>query len=210
MRAALLAIALVCGLAGCLRSTQFTCDLDGDCTGGRCEPTGFCSFADPACTSGSRYGELSGSLSNTCVAESSPDAGAEPDALPACAAGYDPLPGAPNRYRVTEAPASWFANRGNCNGDGGYLAIPNDLAELTAIVARVNPAQPIWVGLTDQANENTFVTVLGAPATFLPWDAGEPNDLPGAADCVRATPGVKLADDRCSTLYRAVCECGPP
>jgi hypothetical protein len=77
-------------------------------------------------------------------------------------------------------------------------------------VTRAGGITAIWVGLTDLATENTFLTVLGAPAPFLPWDTGEPNGNPAPADCVRATTTFETADDRCTTEYDAVCECGPP
>ncbi|MEO8700038.1 MAG: C-type lectin domain-containing protein [Kofleriaceae bacterium] len=208
MRALLVVVVLA---SGCLRSTQFTCELDGDCGSGRCETNGFCSFADASCASGNRFGELSGSLANTCVDEVPADAGldAPPDA-PACPADYQAIAGAPNLYRLTATAASWQNRRDNCTDEGTYLAIPNDLAELTALVTLAAPATPIWVGVSDEATENTFVTVLGAPQTFLPFAPGEPNDQPGAADCLRATSAFQFADDRCSAAYRAICECGPP
>lgn len=60
---ALLAVALVgCGEA------VFQCSNGSDCTGGFCEPNGYCSFDDPACPSGRRYGEFAGDgLANTCT-----------------------------------------------------------------------------------------------------------------------------------------------
>ena len=65
-RAALVAIAV---LAGCVTpASSFQCDLPEDCTvGGFCESTGYCSFPDPSCDSGRRYGDASGDLSNQCV-----------------------------------------------------------------------------------------------------------------------------------------------
>ena len=39
---------------------------------GTCEPTGYCSFPDPFCPSGRRYGQLSGALSGHCVDEGPP------------------------------------------------------------------------------------------------------------------------------------------
>lgn len=65
MRAFLFAILL----GGCVTpAATFTCETAADCPGGRCEPDGFCSFADAGCDSGSRYGDGAGDLSNTCVA----------------------------------------------------------------------------------------------------------------------------------------------
>lgn len=61
--AAALSLLLACGGHG-----VFACDDDASCTNGRCEPTGFCSFPDPTCPSGRRYGSLSGDgLAEQCV-----------------------------------------------------------------------------------------------------------------------------------------------
>ena len=70
MRATLVGVAaaLVATTVGCLRSVAFHCDTGADCgTGGVCEPVGYCSFADPDCGNGRRYGELAGDLANQCV-----------------------------------------------------------------------------------------------------------------------------------------------
>jgi hypothetical protein len=64
----------------------FNCTSDQQCSGaggaGTCQPNGFCSFADGACTSGQRYGDLSGGLSNVCVGDEPPDAAVVVDAKP--------------------------------------------------------------------------------------------------------------------------------
>lgn len=47
---------------------SFLCSNDQQCgAGGACEPTGFCSFADPGCASGRRYDAHAGALSEICV-----------------------------------------------------------------------------------------------------------------------------------------------
>lgn len=53
----------------CADSEVFNCQNATDCGGdGTCEPSGFCSFPDPACPSGRRYGDLAGTgLANKCV-----------------------------------------------------------------------------------------------------------------------------------------------
>jgi hypothetical protein len=53
-------------LEGC-GAAAFNCATDEVCDGGQCEPTGHCSFFDPTCASGRRYGEHSGGLSGECV-----------------------------------------------------------------------------------------------------------------------------------------------
>ncbi len=54
-------------------ASEFACKSDPECTGaadGRCEATGFCSFADEGCgVGGRRYGELGGPLAGKCVGD---------------------------------------------------------------------------------------------------------------------------------------------
>ena len=62
----------------------FTCAENTQCgAGGTCSD-GFCSFPDPDCDSGLRYGDLSGPLSGQCVGADMPmpDAGDMPDSPP--------------------------------------------------------------------------------------------------------------------------------
>lgn len=75
MRIALLACCALAACTGapdvvrCSRSSQ--CTLDGKA--GRCEATGLCSFADPACATGQRYSErFAGDASGTCVPKEVP------------------------------------------------------------------------------------------------------------------------------------------
>jgi hypothetical protein len=66
----------------------------------------------------------------------------------------------------------------------------------------------IWVGVDDLATEGTFLTVLGMPATFLPWAAGQPDNKPPGEDCVHASSATQLySDERCGLSARSVCEC---
>ena len=71
------------GLAGaCRASGVFSCDRDDQCrlggSTGRCEVSGYCSFADGRCASGSRYDEYSGEgLAGECVASADVDAGGD-------------------------------------------------------------------------------------------------------------------------------------
>src|SRR5947207_2492920 len=68
---------LVVGITACSPyggGGAFHCELDAQCAGvgpgARCEMTsGFCSFSDPECGSGQRYGSSSGGLSGVCVGD---------------------------------------------------------------------------------------------------------------------------------------------
>lgn len=69
-------------LHGC-GAAEFTCEADVQCMGqgsGVCQPDGHCSFPDPECPSGQRYGEHSGASSGQCVGQGggSSTSGGEP------------------------------------------------------------------------------------------------------------------------------------
>ncbi len=74
------AVVAMVGAGGCLRATEQACVTDEQCSGGRCESDGRCSFSDPACPSGWRYGDGAGDMSGVCVGGSGgPDAADGPD-----------------------------------------------------------------------------------------------------------------------------------
>lgn len=211
---------------GCLRSTQYRCATNDQCGAeGQCEATSFCSFPDGACTDGRRYGEYSGDLAGKCVGEVAMTDGGVQDMstttdVPtnACPGSYSTIAGVTNRrYRVIGNAAAFATQKAACAADGSntYLAIPDDQAELTAILNAANTFR-IWVGIEDVGDNDMFVTVKGAPfpASNPLWDQGEPDDNPfsggGAANCaVASNQGDDLADDRCAATYAAVCECEP-
>lgn len=68
-------LAVIVGLAGawaCGSAGAFACEDDAQCAGtgvtGTCEPSGYCSFADPTCESGRRYGARApADLAEACV-----------------------------------------------------------------------------------------------------------------------------------------------
>ena len=209
---------------GCLRSTEFKCQTADQCsaTDGACETNGYCSFPDSMCSSGRRYGEFSGSLSNKCVGDEMPlidgSMGDTPmgDVPPGNCAGYTTLSGAgANRYKLTMNAAQWSTQRDRCAADGSnaYLAIPDNQGELQAI-ATLGAGARTWVGIEDMAAEGSYVTVKGAAATYLPWDAAnnEPDNGGGMGgqDCVTALmASPNIATDACATSFPAVCECEP-
>jgi hypothetical protein len=235
-------LALSCFVAstGCsIRPGAFACETDTDCTRGGeqgvCESVGHCSFADPDCASGRRFGDLSGSQSGQCVGDppidggldgptASSDAGtnddaavtdapttdaATPDAPTGCPPGYEALPGIPTHFYRRLGVAGWTNQRTVCGSEPAnvYLAIPDDQAELDAIIALA--AADVWVGISDASSEGVFVTVLGTPATFLPFAQGEP-DNQGNQDCVRARAATAQYETaNCGLQSIAVCECDP-
>lgn len=226
------AIALWCALtlAGCLRTTEFHCSTDSSCGGGGvCETSGFCSIIDGMCSSGRRYTDGAGSMSGTCTGggmmqtdandSGSTDTQVATDTMPdtpvaVCPSGYATLAGGNpgHMYKVLTTGANWGNQDNQCQLTTvkAHLAVPDDLAELTALDTAA-PAGRYWIGLTDSATEMTFLTVLGAAAVYLPWEAGAPNDGGPGEDCVESAHSAahEINDQRCSTSQPAVCECAP-
>lgn len=222
-RLATIAIVLGAG-ASCIKPGVFECEVDSQCArgdvAGTCEPTGACSFPDSRCSSGKRYGSLSGAQSDRCVgADSEIDAGipdadrpiadAPPDA-PSCPASYMALAGGGTKlYRRIVEPAPWANQRATCRADGSrtQLAVPGDAAELQAISTLAGT--DAWIGIYDAPLEGNYITSYNEPATFLPWAESEPDNM-GNQDCVRALAGgVAIETQLCATASVAVCECIP-
>jgi hypothetical protein len=70
--AALLAALLAVAAAGCVPAGGFVCEDDEQCVAGggqgTCEAVGYCSFADPDCPGGRRFGDRARSdLAGACV-----------------------------------------------------------------------------------------------------------------------------------------------
>jgi len=218
VRAALITAMLA---SGCIKAAAFECTSDPQCTRagmqGSCEQVGFCSFPDATCASGRRFGDVSGSYTQQCVGDASDgthgfiDGGLEvPEGL-GCPFGYASLSGLPDHvYRRIGTTSSWQSQASACQADGPnvYLAVPDNATELAGILALAS--SNIWVGLDDLATENSFLTVLGSAATFLPWAAGQPDDSNGGSDCVMAlSESASYDDKRCNNGAIAVCECVP-
>lgn len=216
--------ALALALGACIKPGVFECEVDTQCehagVAGTCEPTGACSFPDSSCSSGKRYGSLSGAQSDRCVgADSEIDAGlpdaappiadASPDA-PSCPASYIALAGGGTKlYRLIVEPAPWANQRATCRADSGrtQLVVPGDAAELQAI--SMLAGGDAWIGIYDAPLEGSYITSYNEPATFLPWAESEPDNM-GNQDCVRALAGgLAIETQLCATASLAVCECVP-
>jgi Concanavalin A-like lectin/glucanases superfamily len=112
-----LAVVLTAALAGC-GARAFSCDEPQDCRDGGaqgiCQPEGVCSFPDPACESGQRYGEHSGASSGRCVPAAGTSGVAETHGVESNADGLDTSPG----ELSSVAPGS-SSTAVDTSGDGG-------------------------------------------------------------------------------------------
>lgn len=220
MRATAVLLVAAAASAGCLRTTEFRCLQDTECgTGGVCEPVGYCSVPSTACAgTGRAFSDSAGQgLSGECVLADNPgprpdaaaDAGADAaiDGPPeGCPDDFAAIAGSAHRYKRLAA-VSWDRAADDCkrSSSSAYLAIPDDLAELSNIVS-AGTAPPISLGIRQIGA--VFVTEKAMLATFLPWATGQP-DMRGGRDCALAVSATEIATDRCTDVRTAVCECEP-
>jgi len=73
---------------------------------------------------------------------------------------------------------TWHEAKAAVASLGGHLVIVDDAAENEFIRSTVL-ADYVWIGLTDEANEGTFVNVDGSTPSYLNWSSGEPNNNGG-------------------------------
>jgi len=137
-----------------------------------------------------------------------PDAAVDAAPAVACPAGYTRVAAAGrSAYRAAGA-GRWRAAEADCENDGpgAHLAVIDDTTE--ALVARILAGgEDVWVGVSDRVDDGVYRTVLGELATFLPWAAGEPNDL-GQEDCVELDGLDRTYNDsNCQLAKPYICEC---
>ena len=125
----------------------------------------------------------------------------------ACVTSYTTmLPNEPGeRYRLDMSQQIWSVAKANCEADGAYLAIPdnaNELADLWALSPTFT-----WLGETDQADGSTWITVLGTPATYFQWAAGQPDDTAPGQQCIETYGSGQMDDFFCNNGRQSICEC---
>ena len=80
-----------------------------------------------------------------------------------------------HRYFKSTTLKTWKEAAKIADSLGGYLAIPNTLAEQTFIATYVGSTFH-WLGLTDEKTEGTWLDVLGNIVSYFKWDAGQPDN----------------------------------
>lgn len=169
---------------------------------------------DGECPSGMICNTL---LSFTCVpihdggvdgTNDGPNSGPIDGPVTGCPSGYAAIAGSAHLYKAVSG-VSWDVAKMMCDlsSKAAYLAIPDDATELANLATLASP--PFWIGIDDQATLGDFVTQKGAPAVFLPWAPGEPDNGLPPQNCVDVVSATQIATDRCGNLQAAVCECEP-
>lgn len=137
----------------------------------------------------------------------------------ACPAGYAPIGGSANLYRVVETNATWTEAASDCNDDDDlspgrghtHLVVVGSAEEKAALTGQFSGNT--WVGLSDLASEGAFAWVTaeatgGFPVVGEqpPWDAGDP-DGGASENCVRFKNSFDFEDKPCGDANSYVCEC---
>lgn len=89
-------------------------------------------------------------------------------------------PGNGHHYYLL-ASTTWKASEAEAERLGGHLVTINDEAEHQWVWSTFSnwdgEARSLWIGLTDESTEATFVWISGEPVTYTRWPSGEPNNL---------------------------------
>jgi hypothetical protein len=103
-------------------------------------------------------------------------------------------------------PVSAYTARDSCASFGGQLVTIRS-AEEEAEVSDLLPGEYFWHGITDEAEEGSWVWSTGETATYTNWGPGEPNDCCGGQDCAHAGQDSTWDDVSCETTSLSyVCE----
>jgi hypothetical protein len=137
---------------------------------------------------------------------------AVPEDDPLCLHGWSRVGGSCMKV-FHEEPQTWSAAESVCEGYGGHLASIGSQAEQDMVEALVRSASvrtSTWIGLTDTAEEGTFVWSDGAPLLdFAKWakdQGGQPDNdagfdqcasYSGGEDCVVTAVGMGWWDTPC-------------
>ena len=183
-------------LAACefpTRSERYECVTNTDCESGRSCKDGYCVL-----------GADSDSGMETAI-DGAVDVAPDADLIKMqCeAAGYTFEAGPAGYYKSVANAASWTNAQTACKdvADSSHLIVLSTTAEVTYMATQLG-----WVGLSDRATENQFVTVTEEVGDQRPWASGQPDDG-GGEDCTQMKAGGQLDDDQCGNSHRYVCEC---
>jgi hypothetical protein len=149
--------------------------------------------------------------------DAAPDDAALSDAGPNCGADESELDG--NCYALIAMVSNFDTAFTACQGRGaGWRLVEVNSAAENELLATLIGATEAWLGADDRGAEGSWLwqsgvpfwsgDALGAPVAgeYASFVAGEPNDDPGSADCLRMIAGGGWRDVGCNASYAAVCE----
>uniref|UniRef100_W5MK57 C-type lectin domain-containing protein n=1 Tax=Lepisosteus oculatus TaxID=7918 RepID=W5MK57_LEPOC len=112
-------------------------------------------------------------------------------------------------YLFSTYKLSWNESRNLCRLTESDLVIVESRKEQEFLISNLKKDN-YWIGLTDTAEEGTFLWVDGSRDTRGFWDSGQPNDPNGNHDCVAIYPRSSSLnawnDIPCSASRSWICE----
>ena len=79
-------------------------------------------------------------------------------------------------YLLTDSAMNWSDAESYAQSLGGHLVTINDQGEQDWVLSTLSPFGHLWIGMTDAAEEGTWVWSSGEAATYTNWSSGEPNN----------------------------------
>ncbi|XP_041640153.1 C-type lectin domain family 10 member A-like isoform X2 [Cheilinus undulatus] len=114
-------------------------------------------------------------------------------------------------YFPSSVKKNWAKAREYCQTRGAELAIITSTEEMTFINSLYSSDQEVWIGLTDEGQEDQWKWVDGTSMTLAFWGKGQPNSHNGKnQDCVevwhRTTGTGDWNDESCTIAQKFICE----
>ncbi|HET7625544.1 MAG TPA: FG-GAP-like repeat-containing protein, partial [Verrucomicrobiae bacterium] len=108
-------------------------------------------------------------------------------------------------YTLTDSGMKWYDAETQARESGGHLVAINDLLENAFVNANFSGSGNVWLGLSDEAQHDTYVWSGGDPLIYTNWASGQPNNS-SSRDYVAMQSDGKWTDVAASANYRGVIE----
>lgn len=126
----------------------------------------------------------------------------------------DPATG--RTYEISQAAEPWGDAANNArllsvDGYQGYITTINNAAENDFVLRFFTQyTNTIWIGLSDEATEGTFVWANGEPLTYTNWSVNEPNNSGGTEHFVQMFQSTGAWNDLPDTRLNYIIEFNTP
>jgi CotH kinase protein/Lectin C-type domain/Putative metal-binding motif len=111
------------------------------------------------------------------------------------------------RYAYCFSMRSWSLAQQSCAERGGGLVTVRDQAQADALLqGAAFIGGDWWIGLSDAAEEGSFVWVDQSPVDYLYWGENEPNNAGEAEHCAEMRSDGHWNDVHCDTELNYICE----
>ncbi|XP_019622808.1 PREDICTED: low affinity immunoglobulin epsilon Fc receptor-like [Branchiostoma belcheri] len=131
--------------------------------------------------------------------------------LEGCPSGYERFCEKPDMcYKISTDGKNYTDARSACHADGGRLAMPKDKAT-NDFLAKAGYTNFVWIGLTDEVTEGTWVwedgTKLGTG--WNNWGLGAPTQNDNLSNCATLS-ATNWFDSNCRGITHYICEVKAP